>query len=351
MALPNTNLSVAMVRSELGASTNNVGQLCIHPNINKWSKWKPIRFNSTSPITESELRSKEYGFDIPYGIKADSTILSTEWGYLKPRGAGTPNEHYRLTDFSNYNKLAIMPIKAEIPNKISKVAFNPNLRGICTITTIDDSDFQLNDLFEGFYFGVFAGGYYKTLEIPVSSNSNTYSMEIQDCPGLIERTTADVYLFMSIEMLPEWTNLVYSAQYSLSADGMVAYKEGVVISGAPLPNKYFLTVTGLNVRGWSNAVGSWGSVSATGTLLSLIPQSLEPVSVTVSARLNSGGATVTETYTDFTADPMYIQGGEYRIGDIMGFSVASDTPELEPVGDDFYNITYTINYEPIYEPI
>ena len=348
MALPNSNISVAMVKAELGAATNNVGQLCIHPNVNKWSKWKPVRYNSPSPLTEAEFKSKKYGFDIPFDVKADSTILSTAGGYLKPRGAGTINEHYRLTDFANYNKLAIMPIGAEIPNEISKVAFNPNLRGKCTITTIADSDFQLNDLFEGLYFGVMAGGYYKTLEVPISSNSNTYSLEIQDCPVLVERTTADVYLFMSNGMIPEWTNLVYDTQYSLSADGTVAYKEGIVISGAPLPNKYFLNVTGLNVRGWSDAIeGSDGSISATATLLSLIPQSLVPVSVTVSAQLNTGGATITETYTSFTVDPDYIQGGEYQIGAIMGFSVSSDTPELEPVGDDFYNITYTINYAPI----
>ena len=348
MALPNTNISVAMVRDELGAASNDVGQLCIHPNVNKWSKWKPVRYESLSAITEAELRSKKYGFDIPYGFKADSTILSTAWGYLKPRGGSvTPIEPYRLGDFRNYNKLAIMPIEAEIPNEINKVAFNPNLRGKCTITTLADSDFQLNDLFEGFYFGVMAGGYYKTLETPVASNSNIYSLEIQDCPGLVERTTEDVYLFMSTEMLPEWVNLVYSAQYSLSADGTVAYKEGVVISGAPLPNKYFLTVTGLNVRGWSDAVVVAGSISATGTLLTLIPNSLEPVSVTVSAQLNSGGTTITETYTSFTVDPDYIQGGEYQIGAIMGFTVSSDTPYLEPVGDDFYNITYTINYAPI----
>ena len=349
MALPNSNISVSMVKAELGASTNDVGQLCIHPNVNKWSKWKPVRYNSPSPITEAELRSKKCGFDIPYGFKADSTILSTAWGYLKPRGGSvTPIEPYRLGDFRNYNKLAIMPISGEIPDEINKVAFNPNLRGKCTITTIGDSDFQLNDLFEGLYFGVMAGGYYKTLEIPISSNSNIYSLEIQDCPGLIERTTADVYLFMSNEMLPEWTSFVYTAQLSLSADGMVAYKEGVVISGAPLPNKYFLNVTGLNVRGWSDGVkGSDGSISATGTLLTLIPNSLEPISVTVSAQLNSGGATISETYTSFIVDPDYIQGGEYQIGAIMGFSVSSDTPYLEPVGDDFYNITYTINYAPI----
>ncbi len=348
MALPNTNISVAMVKAELGASTNDVGRLCIHPNVNKWSKWKPIEYNSPSPLTEVEFKSKRYGFDIPFAIKADSTILSTAWGYLKPRGAGTINEHYRLTDFANYNKLAIMPIESEIPNEINKVAFNPNLRGKCTITTVSGSDFQLNDLFEGLYFGVMAGGYYKTLEVPVSSNSNIYSLEIQDCPGLIERTTADVYLFMSHGMLPEWTSFVYLAQLSLSADGTVAYKEGVVISGAPLPNKYFLNVTGLNVRGWSDGVvGPDGSISATGTLLMLIPNSLEPVSVTVSAQLNSGGTTISETYTSFIVDPDYIQGGEYQIGAIMGFSVSSDTPELPPVGDDFYNITYTINYAPI----
>ena len=348
MALPNTNISVAMVRDELGAASNDVGQLCIHPNVNKWSKWKPVRYSSVVPITEEQLKDTHYGFDIPYGFKADSIILSTAWGYLKPRGGSvTPIEPYRLGDFRNYNKLAIMPIEAEIPNEINKVAFNPNLRGNCTISTVSGSDFQLNDLFEGLYFGVMAGGYYKTLETPISANSNIYSLEIQDCPGLIERTTADVYLFMSEGMLTEWTNLVYSAQYSLSADGTVAYKEGVVISGAPLPNKYFLTVTGLNVRSWSDTIVNSGTLSATGTLLSLIPQSLEPISVTVSAKLNTGGTTITETYTDFTVDPDYIQGGEYQIGAIMGFSVSSDTPELTPVSDNFYNITYTINYAPI----
>ena len=349
MPLPDSNISIAMVKSELGAATNKVEELCVHPNINKWSKWKPIWYNSPSPLTEAEFKSKRYGFDIPFGVKADATILSTAWGYLKPRGAGTINEHYRLTDFANYNKLAIMPIEAEIPDEINKVAFNPNLRGKCTITTIADSDFQLNDLFEGLYFGVMAGGYYKTLEVPVSSNSNIYSLEIQDCPGLIERTTADVYLFMSHEMLPEWTTFVYLAQLSLSADGTVAYKEGVVISGAPLPNKYFLNVTGLNVRGWSDGVvGPDGSISATGSLLTLIPNSLAPVSVTVKAQLNSGGTTITETYTSgFVAEPDYIQGGEYQVGAILGFSVSSDTPELPPVGDNFYNITYTINYAPI----
>ena len=203
MALPNDKISIPMVARELGTTENDLGRLCIHPNVNKWSKWKPVRYNSPSPLTEAEFKSQKYGFDIPFDVKADSTILSTAWGYLKPRGGGTPNEHYRLTDFANYNRLAIMPISGEIPNEISKVAFNPNLRGKCTITTIADSDFQLNDLFEGFYFGVMAGGYYKTLEVPISSNPNTYSMEIQDCPGLVERTTADVYLFMSIEMLPE----------------------------------------------------------------------------------------------------------------------------------------------------
>ena len=49
MALPDSNISVAMVKAELGASTNNVGQLCIHPNINKWSKWKPVSFNKVTP--------------------------------------------------------------------------------------------------------------------------------------------------------------------------------------------------------------------------------------------------------------------------------------------------------------
>ena len=43
MALPNTGISTSLVAQTLGAGTNDVGSLCSHPNINMWSRRKPVR--------------------------------------------------------------------------------------------------------------------------------------------------------------------------------------------------------------------------------------------------------------------------------------------------------------------
>ena len=35
----------------------------VHPNINKWSKWKPVSFNKVTPITEGDLQTVNYGIN------------------------------------------------------------------------------------------------------------------------------------------------------------------------------------------------------------------------------------------------------------------------------------------------
>ena len=120
MALPNTNISVSMVRDELGASTNDVGQLCIHPNINKWSKWKPVRFGSVNPITEGQLTSTDFGISLPTYDSVEDLVYALQflptpgndsnlpvWDYLRPTG-GT-SRPFRLTAFINYKHNAVKP--------------------------------------------------------------------------------------------------------------------------------------------------------------------------------------------------------------------------------------------------
>ena len=109
MALPNTNISVAMVKAELGAATNNVGQLCIHPNVNKWSKWKPVRHPSKGGLTESDLKAVNFGISILPLFNIESLIshynnIGNDWEYLKPLGA--ESSPYRLGDFRGYDGLA-----------------------------------------------------------------------------------------------------------------------------------------------------------------------------------------------------------------------------------------------------
>ena len=98
MALPDSNISVAMVKSELGAATNNVGQLCIHPNVNKWSRWKPVAKAQVTPMTFEDMKSVSFGL-------SDSN-------YIKP--TGNLSSPFRLTDFRNYNHNAYPPVYVNI---------------------------------------------------------------------------------------------------------------------------------------------------------------------------------------------------------------------------------------------
>jgi hypothetical protein len=107
MALPNSNISVAMVKAELGAATNDVGQLCIHANVNKWSKRKPVNHSSVEPLTEAQFATLKYGINI---FELSSTVGPTyntrNWTYNKP----TTLSPKRLTDFSQYEHNAPVPL-------------------------------------------------------------------------------------------------------------------------------------------------------------------------------------------------------------------------------------------------
>ena len=109
-ALPNTNITTTLVGQTLGTSSRDVGTLCTHPNINKWSKWKPVRFDKVTGLTLPELKSVNYGIGINNYSSVDNVKSAyaneiSVWTYLRPRG-GQINEFYRLGDFRNYNHSA-----------------------------------------------------------------------------------------------------------------------------------------------------------------------------------------------------------------------------------------------------
>ena len=116
MALPTTGITTSMVASAIGAATNDVGQLCIHPNVNKWSRWKLISLAKITGITESDLSSVNFGFtpksfylsEIPSNKQNETSLFI--WGdYEKPSGGAT--SPYRLGDFRNYNHNALSPFR------------------------------------------------------------------------------------------------------------------------------------------------------------------------------------------------------------------------------------------------
>ena len=79
------HVTSAIVKAALGAAMDEWSQLIAHANINKWSRYKPVRGSWPAGM------SGKYGFNLP-----------TNWDYLKPRGGGSNGEPTRAGDFRGY---------------------------------------------------------------------------------------------------------------------------------------------------------------------------------------------------------------------------------------------------------
>lgn len=49
MALTTTGITTTIVKNAIGEATNNIGNICRNSNINKWSKYKPVRYSDVAP--------------------------------------------------------------------------------------------------------------------------------------------------------------------------------------------------------------------------------------------------------------------------------------------------------------
>lgn len=120
MALPTieTAINTTIVKQTIGVSSNNVGTLCLSSNINKWSKYKPVRYANVAPIrgVGSDwwmAADGNCGLNIPNypNMAAMFTALragTIMWDYLKPGGGAT--QPYRLADFAGYEHTANPPL-------------------------------------------------------------------------------------------------------------------------------------------------------------------------------------------------------------------------------------------------
>ena len=98
MALGTTGISATLVANTIGVGSNDVGTLCTSNKINKWSKKKPVSYQTSSSLTDAQLKETNYGFNITSNTNLDSP---TGWSYVRPTGGMT--SPYRLGDFRGYN--------------------------------------------------------------------------------------------------------------------------------------------------------------------------------------------------------------------------------------------------------
>lgn len=127
MALPTTGIKTAIVSQAIGLASNSVNVLCSGKlpaenisasRINKWSKYKPVRYNNVAPnrgVGADWWRAENgnCGLNIPNypTLAALFTALragTVMWDYLPP--LGTTGQPCRLADFGGYEHAAQPPL-------------------------------------------------------------------------------------------------------------------------------------------------------------------------------------------------------------------------------------------------
>lgn len=108
-------VSIYDVQRALGVSTNDVGRLCAHQNVNMWARYKPVKIAHPATIYTPSRRIVGYGlesivangqsfgtfFNAVKNMIVSTGNLGYKWGvkYNKPEGGTT--SPYRLDDFAN----------------------------------------------------------------------------------------------------------------------------------------------------------------------------------------------------------------------------------------------------------
>lgn len=235
MTLPNTGISTSLVRSTIGAATNDVGSLCTHPNINKWSKWKPVLFNSVNGLTVANLQSANFGLQPSASSTSYASVVSLKWGYNRP--AGGASSPYRLGDFRNYNHTAMAICQA--PSKIEvNLSVSNNLRSMLSIN-MGGSDhlIGLNDfsgLLGSLYYCVVlttSGGTWIVTADANLGNGGSSIDKLLPVAARLEGTTGTVYHVLATTTVSGFTaigsapaNIYYSLPSADNQNNTSAYE-------------------------------------------------------------------------------------------------------------------------------
>jgi len=241
MALPNTNLSVAMVKAELGASTNDVGQLCIHPNINKWSRYKPYNMPYVS-LRDGSNRIEHPTLGAILPMTQNQSVLSIKddsWIYDKPLGgASSP---YRLEDFGGYdNNISyaddFFGVK-EVIDMGSNIGINCYFGGVKS--TFSSPKYM--PLFKDAYIGISIFG---------GAEIDNLTTHIFSMCGNSKISEANAELFTISKSILTGYNFIYiipfvtEFKFTNSVTGAGSYKKYIINGYAPKKSSLFYSLNG-----------------------------------------------------------------------------------------------------------
>lgn len=132
--IPNKDIKDYRLRDTLnaagGKTDNEFGsKFRTLANINKWSKYKPVKYNKITALSEQEFKLANYGLSNYYMGKTmtpkqlmDLAIQGTDfYPYVPPTGG--EESPYRIADFRGYNTDAEPPYIVQAPNSFEPAQF------------------------------------------------------------------------------------------------------------------------------------------------------------------------------------------------------------------------------------
>lgn len=151
--LPTTDLHVMHVRNVLSYPSTDVGTLCggvqdCAERINKWAKYKPVRYNFSDnrPSDWWKAADGNCGLNIPIYTTIEALITDvknnvTMWDYMPPRGSAS--EPYRIGDYRGYNHDAVNPV---IITTLPRIVYKDTMSTIGMAMDMAAIDSSMNNL-------------------------------------------------------------------------------------------------------------------------------------------------------------------------------------------------------------
>lgn len=159
--IPNTNVDIDLIVQELGEPYSyDLEDICTHPNINKWARFKPISHSKLFDLTEKDRAEVANGMLLTTFTTSTQLIAfyranpNYDFTYIKPMsGNSSP---YRIGDFRGYSSEAKRFYKTEkLPNVID-APINEITGRIIPVDNYyswEDMDYEIMGLKDA-YFGV-----------------------------------------------------------------------------------------------------------------------------------------------------------------------------------------------------
>lgn len=154
----NETLKQSYINSDI-VYTQNIyddGGLCIHQNINKFAKYKPIHHSGLQELTDDDRKDRISNGEF-YGITCRQpnmnlgSLNNATFEYNRPKGG--ISSPYRISDFINYNHKAQPNVMGKISwsNKWGEGYFdldgNQNVYCQFTIHTPDETEIDLSEIY------------------------------------------------------------------------------------------------------------------------------------------------------------------------------------------------------------